>query len=517
MINKITIKNILAVVAAGSLIAVSCTKNFENINIHPTDLDPDDMSSVEKVGTLLPAMIYLLQPQQENNSQMTDQLVYGQLGGYYSAPNMFNNHGGNGHQVANWNPQETMYRGPYIDFMSPFYSNYFRIVEETGGEGAVYVVSNVLKVAIMHRVADTYGPIPYSKVGSGAFEVEYDALDVLYPKLLEDISSVIASLESYGNTPSPALAEYDIMFKGDFSKWLKYANSLKFRIAMRISSMNEELAKTAMQEAMLSGMLLDNADNPTLPTNDNPVYKAAVSWGDLCINASITTYMNGYNDPRLAKYFTRTTGGVYNGLRIGHMPRQIGGASARYSKPGAVQDTPMPVFYAAESWFLMAEAALKNYITGDAETYYNRAIETSMGQWGVAAGNYMSREGGSFAYTDSYNTSNNYTLTSVPGVAWSSESTQEGHLKQILTQKYIANYPFGLESWSDFRRTGYPELIPTCSLAGAEGVTLERGMRRLKYPDQEYSQNPVNCESAVAKYFGGQDWFSKDLDWAKKN
>lgn len=301
MINKITIKNILAVVAAGSLIAVSCTKNFENINIHPTDLDPDNMSSVEKVGTLLPAMIYLLQPQQENNSQMTDQLVYGQLGGYYSAPNMFINHGGNGHQIANWNPQETMYRGPYVDFMSPFYSNYFRVVEETGGEGAVYVVSNVLKVAIMHRVADTYGPIPYSKVGSGAFEVEYDALDVLYPKLLEDISSVIASLESYGNTPSPALAEYDIMFKGDFSKWLKYANSLKFRIAMRISSMNEDLAKTAMQEAMLSGMLLDNADNPTLPTNDNPVYKAAVSWGDLCINASITTYMNGYNDPRLAK------------------------------------------------------------------------------------------------------------------------------------------------------------------------------------------------------------------------
>ena len=102
-------------------------------------------------------------------------------------------------------------------------------------------------------------------------------------------------------------------------------------------------------------------------------------------------------------------------------------------------------------------------------------------------------------------------------MAWSSESTQEGHLKQILTQKYIANYPFGLESWSDFRRTGYPELIPTCSLEGSEGVTLERGMRRLKYPDQEYSQNPVNCESAVAKYFGGQDWFSKDLDWAKKN
>lgn len=281
--------------------------------------------------------------------------------------------------------------------------------------------------------------------------------------------------------------------------------------------MNEELAKTAMQEAMLSGMLLDNADNPTLPTNDNPVYKAAVSWGDLCINASITTYMNGYNDPRLEKYFTRTTLGTYNGLRIGYMPGQIGGASARYSKPGAIQDTPMPVFYAAESWFLMAEAALKNYITGDAETYYNKAIETSMGQWNVSAGTYMSRPGGSFAYTDAYNTSNNYTLTSVPGVAWSSESTQEGHLKQILTQKYIANYPFGLESWSDFRRTGYPELIPTCSLAGAEGVTLERGMRRLKYPNQEYSQNPVNCENAVAKYFGGQDWFSKDLDWAKKN
>lgn len=78
---------ILCPVSACVLMSVACTGNFEELNTHPTDLDPDQMSSTERVGTLLPTITYLLCPQHENQSQMIDQVIFGQLGGYYSCGN----------------------------------------------------------------------------------------------------------------------------------------------------------------------------------------------------------------------------------------------------------------------------------------------------------------------------------------------------------------------------------------------------------------------------------------------
>lgn len=86
-INIIKTLKALCPVAVCSLLAASCTGNFEELNTHPTDLDPDIMSSTERVGTLLPTLTYLLAPQQENQSQMIDQIIFGQLGGYYSCGN----------------------------------------------------------------------------------------------------------------------------------------------------------------------------------------------------------------------------------------------------------------------------------------------------------------------------------------------------------------------------------------------------------------------------------------------
>lgn len=502
------ITKILAVVAAGSLFTVACTKNFEQLNTHPSDLNPEDMNSVERVGTLLPAMIYLLQPQHENNSQMTDQLVYGQVGGYYAAPNPFSNHGGADHQVASFNPQNSMYQSPYVDKVAAFYSNYFKVVEETNGEGPVALISQVLRVAIMHKVADTYGPIPYSKIGGGEFEVEYDGLAELYPRFIDDLSKAITSLEGYSGT-SEALADYDIMYHGDFAKWRRFANSVKFRLALRMSSMDEDFAKTAMEEAMANGMILENNDNGMLPTNDNPVYKAAISWGDLVVNATITTYMNGYYDLRRQYYFNRDDWGDYAGMRLGYFP----GQHPPFSTPKLTQTSPLPVYYAAESYFLMAEAAARGLISGDAVSYYNAGIRISHDQWGAALSNYMDQPGGTFNYNDSL--CDNATLEA-PAVTMSASDDLETKLQKILTQKYIALYPMGLESWCDFRRTGYPEMITTQHLAGTE-VNATRMMRRLKYPDSERYNNPANWQKAIDTWFGGEDSFGKDLDWAKKD
>ena len=73
----------------------------------------------------------------------------------------------------------------------------------------------------MIRVTDTFGPIPYSKIGGGQFEVEYDALETLYPQMINDLSDAITALTNYvaTATDTPPIGEYDIMYNGDFSKW----------------------------------------------------------------------------------------------------------------------------------------------------------------------------------------------------------------------------------------------------------------------------------------------------------
>jgi len=508
---------VLCPFAVCSFMAAACTGNFEELNTHPTDLDPDIMSSTERVGTLLPTLIYLLAPQHENQSQMIDQIIFGQLGGYYSSCYNY----GETTNIATYNPSDKFCQSPFNDILPTFYSNYFNIVEQSEGTGPVCLLSNVLRVGVMMRVTDVYGPIPYSKIDGGAFEVPYDKVEDLYPMMIEDLSEAIRSLEGLAGSVSSELSEYDIMYHGDFSKWLKYANSLKFRMAVRMSAMDEEFAKTAMAEAMTSGMILENADNASLPTADNPIYKATQNWGDSKVNATITTYMNGYSDPRCSFYFTTSSSQeIYHGHPLG--ADDLGKLSlindpndATYSCPNLSMSSSIPVFNAAESYFLMAEAALNGWISGDsAQSYYETGIKKSMEQWGASIGAYLeSTESGDFTYQDS-KTGINETISDVPAVAWAEESGTDGHLKQILIQKYIANYMIGLESWSDFRRTGYPEFIESTN---NQGTNITRHMRRLPYPQTEYANNGVNVQQAVADNFGGQDVASQDLAWAKKN
>lgn len=508
----------LCPVAVCSLLAASCTGNFEELNTHPTDLDPDIMSSTERVGTLLPTLMYLLSPQQENQSQMIDQIIFGQLGGYYSSCNNY----GENTNIATYNPSDKFVASPFNDILPAFYSNYFNIVEQTEGEGPVCVLANVLRAGVMMRVADTYGPIPYSHVDGGAFEVPYDKVEDLYPMMINDLSEAISALESLSGSTSSELAQYDIMFNGNFSRWLKYANSLKFRMAVRMSSMDVEFAKTAMAEAMAGGMLLDNADNAALPTADNPIRKATQNWGDSKVNATLTTYMNGYNDPRRAAYFTVSSSGdeEYHGHPLGEdklnkLSLLLEPYDATYSCPNLEMSSSIPVFNASESYFLLAEAALNGWISGEsAQSYYETGITRSMEQYGAAVGNYLADENsGTFRYTDS-KTGTNLTLEDVPAVSWSSTTSDYVHLQQILTQKYIANFMIGLESWSDFRRTGYPVMFTSVSDDGGLG---SRQARRLPYPQTEYATNGANVRQAVAESFGGTDDMKQDLAWAKKN
>lgn len=90
------------------------------------------------------------------------------------------------------------------------------------------------------------------------------------------------------------------------------------------------------------------------------------------------------------------------------------------------------------------------------------------------------------------------------------------NLERILVQKWIANFPNGWETWADIRRTGYPKHFQVVNNLNTDGVSKERRMRRLPFPESEYNTNAANVKAAVSM-LGGADNSATDLWWAKKN
>lgn len=515
-------KNTACVVAAifSTAMFTSCTGNFEDLNTHPTDLYPGGMTPTEEVGSLFPAMINMLNPNHENKHQYIEQMVGGQYGGYFTTTNNWQ-----GTNFGTYNPAVNWVDEPFKSMFIEFYPNYITVKNATQSSGYIYAWANIIRVGVMLRVADTYGPIPYSKMGGGEFAVAYDNVQDLYHNMITDLTNSVNTLSAFLQESAGAslpIAEYDIIYNGDFSKWIRYANSLKLRMAVRIAGVDTEYAKQIMKEAIDGGVIEQNSDNAYIPSSDNPLYKSAYDWGDVRINASISTYMNGYKDPRIGKYMTSTSYGTYNGVRMGiaNIDKGVYGTD-RFSKPLLDQHSPLPVYYAAETYFLKAEAALKGWIEGgdvQAKSYYEQGIRTSMEQYGVALGDYLVSTDVPSKYEDPTGGAGSVTIQNAPTVSWDGAGDK---LAKIITQKWIAIFPMGYEAWCDFRRTGYPQLITANNNLSSDSymgsIDDSRMVRRLPYPSTEISSNSVNVQEAIATMLGGVDKGSTDLWWAKKN
>ena len=111
------------------------------------------------------------------------------------------------------------------------------------------------------------------------------------------------------------------------------------------------------------------------------------------------------------------------------------------------------------------------------------------------------------------------TISNTVGVKWSdseSDDVDGKNFQRIITQKWIANYPLGMEAWAEYRRTGYPELYPCIDNLSDCGVSSQRGMRRLSFPYSEAQNNKANYDQGVIE-LEGSDNEATDLKWAKKN
>ena len=109
-------------------------------------------------------------------------------------------------------------------------------------------VAKIWKVYIYMPMTDTFGPIPYSEVGSGQDVIKYDSQESIYMDFFKILTEATAVLSQ--NMDKKAFATGDVIYGGDLSKWLKLGNSLRLRAAIRMSKKNPGLAKTEAEAAI---------------------------------------------------------------------------------------------------------------------------------------------------------------------------------------------------------------------------------------------------------------------------
>lgn len=499
--------------------SAACTDKFEDFNTDPYGPTKDQMNKDGYVNaSLIQDMMAVLCNGQENDYQMLDQMIGCEYGRMTSAKNQW----GSGQYYATYDPP-TGWTGNMFDTTMPdIYTPFFQIRENTGGEGLAYAWALLLRVAGTLRISDCYGPTPYSLITGQEYTVAYDDMPDLYNAMFEDIDKAIEGLKAAASSSSAAslFSSTDYIYGGDMAKWAKYANSVKLRMAMRLVNVDPTLAKQKAEECVAdaAGLVSDPADaawSSHIP-GGNSLWKVSESWVEGRASADITSYMNGYNDPRRANYFKAASDGSFTGVRSGVYHYDLT-TFPNYSLPNYGQNDKLLSMSASESWFSRAEGALRGWtMGGNPKELYEKGVQTSMSERGAAIGDYLTSTATPANYVALDNTSYNISAQSSVTPMYDDGAGFEENLERIIVQKWIGNYPNGWESWADFRRTGYPKWFPVVNNRNANGVTSARGMRRLPFPQSEFNTNEENVKKAQAM-LGGPDTGATDLWWAKKN
>lgn len=375
----------------------------------------------------------------------------------------------------------------------------------------------------MHRVSDIYGPIIYSNYGTltAGGGVAYDCQPVAYDLFFKDLDAAVTALTPLVNnaTAKANFAKFDLVYSGDITKWVRFANSLRLRLAIRISKVDPARAKTEGERALSQslGLLSTNDENCLIASADGSTHPLNVmdnAWNDIRMAAPMESILGGYNDPRMPKYFLPSTivAGKQKGIRQGIAIA----AKSDYEGFSALVDLDkVQLMTAAEVWFLRAEAAMRGWAGagGTVQSLYETGIQTSFDQYGLgSAATYIASTASAAPYVDPVNAANNAGPASNVSVKWDDTASAEAKLERIITQKWLAMYPDGQEAWSEYRRTGFPRLYPVLVNNSSGTIDSNKGVKRINMPGPEYRTNKAEVLKAV-QCLGGPDNGGTSLWW----
>jgi hypothetical protein len=358
-------------------------------------------------------------------------------------------------------------------------------------------VGMIMQAIAFQTLTELFGPIPFTEALDGAnLQPVYDDESVVWEGVI-DMYAEGANLIASGN--GSITASSDLWYGGDTSKWLKLANSLKFRALMRISSTRSVGSEL---QALVGNMMTSNADNAELDflavaPDANPIFEliADGNRAEYKVSELTVTTLQSTNDPRLPVYVApAASDGAYRGKPVGYgnettLPNEgLGYTYANISALGSFYLNPtlpgVTMSY-AELNFLLAEAANEGYISGGlaaANQYYADGITASMAWHGLSASAFLAQD----------------------GIALTSQA--DGRTK-IGTQKWLSLFGQGFEAWTEWRRTKVPALQPVIEHEPQVGAIP----RRYYYPTTEPSFNKTNYEAASASI--GGDLLTASLIW----
>jgi len=483
----------------------ACTSSFSDINTNPHEAHEADLQKDGlKTGAFLTQMQnYVVLYEGDNNLSSDYQVAQGLssdlYSGYIGPTGTWASGSHNGTYKMTW--YEQMFTKPFSGLM-PAWQKIKKAAAEDKQPG-VSALADIIKVEGMHRVTDTYGPIPYCNYGTGSIGTAYDKQEDVYKKFFNELDSAIDVLTPFAQAGATLLQDYDNVYDGNVANWVKFANTLRLRLAMRVVYANPTLAKTEAEKSISNsiGVIEATSEHAELlhskltyhhPNIDIQDFNA----GEIRMSAAMDAYMNGYNDPRLSTYFKAAkSDSKYHGVRCG--TGNISSKTDKYAGDGISRlnlsnTTPIVWMTAAESYFLRAEGALRGWnMGGTAKEFYEAGIKASFQETGAgSADSYIANKTSvPAAYVDKTGDGNDVAAPSAVTIAWDDAAGFETNLERIITQKWLAMYPDGPEGWAEYRRTGYPKLFPVVKNDSNGKISTSIQIRRLPYPSSEYTTN----------------------------
>ncbi|MEA5127380.1 MAG: SusD/RagB family nutrient-binding outer membrane lipoprotein [Proteiniphilum sp.] len=410
--------------------------------------------------------------------------------------------------------------------------------EATAAPNSIYganvnqiAAAKILKVWLMNIITDTWGNVPYTEIAGledGVLYAKYDDQSDIYGWMLEELTDAITMIDE----SQEAFVSGDIIYGGDASKWKKFGNSLKCRLAIHLSKVDPDW-RTYISEAIADGVFEGNSDAAA--------YKYSTTGTDYCLFYSGFFVSNrndftitkpfvdllqgtkdelnekshpweGTVDPRLKMYTTSVEGaykGIPYGIPSGNTATLRAGTPNWYAVPPVLleKDFAVPLMTYAELKFILSE--YNNYSESD----YKEGIEASINYWSSLA-----RVAVAQADIDAY----------VDAVSRNVDA------EAVAVQKYIDLYMNGTEAWTEIRRTGYPEQIlrpgeisSLLDIKNDEGTIIRTDeikfeplsevkgdiVARVKYPTDESTLNGVNWTEAVSKLDDGTNNYYTRMYW----
>lgn len=473
-----------------SVMLFACTKDFKEINTNPRIVTED----IADPGLLLTYV--------QKNSMFGMMDNDGRLEAYSG-------------YIGNNTIASAFTKGPWGSPFSTFYSTYLvninesiRLSSKDPKLADLTSFGRIWRVWLYSRLTDLYGDIPYSEAAKNPTETDlnpaYDTQESIYADILKELKEAVEVLKQ-SDASRLKIGNKDLVYSGNVESWIRLGNSLRLRLAMRISYVAPSVAAMHISELINEQLITQNSQNAMLITgtaseavdaNRNPNYNGIAGGAKEFRWASFTMVENIENlhDPRAAKFIELSSLGDYFGIMLNLSPEE---KQVDFGRPPSSNSALSDLFWrsdvrltlinASEVAFLRAEAALRGITGEDAQALYATGISLSMDNFGVSV-------------TDR----DNY-LASAAGIL---SGTEEEQYEALIVQKWLANYLQFEEGYAEFRRTGYPRIWTGTALGDTQGEIP----RRVQYPQSEYNSNITSITAAIGRLANG-DTYTSRLWW----